>query len=175
MTYQYKREPLAVEDADRLLNAAKDFQEKMCVWALLESGLRVSELANLTRDQIQWQQRSIRVKGKGGPFGKRSKVRVVPLSDRLRALFEPYFALHDKFPYAKRTIQRVVQRVANRAGISKKITPHVLRHTFSILWLHKGGSTRALQLILGHDHLATTEIYLNLQPQQVLEEFQRKW
>ncbi len=175
MTYQYKREPLAVEEADRLLNAAQSFQDKICVWGLMETGFRVSELAELKRDQIQWQQRSIRVKGKGGPFGKRSKMRVVPLSDRLRAIFENYFALHDKFPYAKRTIQRVVQRVANRAGISKKLTPHVCRHTFSILWLYKGGSTRALQMILGHDHLSTTEIYLNMQPQQVLEEFQRKW
>lgn len=175
MTYQYKREPLTVEQADRLLNAANTLQEKMCVWGLLETGLRVSELATLTKDQIQWQQRSIRVRGKGGPYGKRSKVRIVPLSDRLRVLFEPYFTLHDQFPYTQRTIQRVVKRVANRAGISKKITPHVLRHTFSILWLHKGGSTRALRLMLGHDHLSTTEIYLNMQPQQVLEEFQRKW
>jgi len=175
MTYQYKREPLSIEEADRLLSSTQTVEEKLCVWGLLETGLRVSELANLNRDQIQWQQRAIRIQGKGGPYGKRSKLRVVPLSDRLRVLFENYFALHDRFPYTARTIQRVVKIVANRAMISKTITPHVLRHTFSILWIHKNGSTRALQSILGHDHLSTTEIYLNMSPQHVLEEFQRKW
>lgn len=175
MTYQYKREPLSVEESDRLMNACQTLQDRLCVWGLLESGLRVSELASLSREQIQWQQRAIRIKGKGGPYGKRSKLRVVPLSDRLRPLFENYFALHEGFPWSKRTIQDVVKRVANRAGISRESTPHVLRHTFSVLWLHKGGSTRALQLILGHDHLSTTEIYLNLSPEHVLQEFQAKW
>jgi integrase/recombinase XerD len=175
MSYQYKREPLSIEEADRLLSAAKTPEEKLCVWGLLETGLRVSELADLSRDQIQWQQRAIRVKGKGGPYGKRSKYRVVPLSERLRPLFEHYFMLHEKFPYSARMIQKTIKRVANRAGITKRCSPHVLRHTFSILWIHRGGSTRALQSILGHDHLTTTEIYLNLSPQEVLSEFQRKW
>ena len=83
MTYQYKREPLSVYEAYRLLNAAKTLQEKLCVWGLLETGLRVSS----------W-----------------------PTSPE----------------------------------------------TNSSLWIHKGGSTRALQSILGHDHLSTTEIYLNM-------------
>ena len=175
MTYQYKREPLSIEEADRLTSSAESVEEKLCVWGLLETGLRVSELANLQASDIQWQQRAIRIKGKGGPYGKRSKFRVVPLSDRLRLLFEHHFALHDTFPFSARTIQRTVKRVANRAQISRPLTPHVLRHTFSVLWLHKGGSTRALQLILGHDHLSTTEIYLNLSPEHVLQEFQAKW
>jgi integrase/recombinase XerD len=82
-------------------------QSLLCVWALLETGLRVSELATLRRDQIQWQQRAIRVKGKGGqPYGKRSKFRVVPLSDRLRPLFEHYFSLHESFPYTTRWIPK---------------------------------------------------------------------
>jgi len=175
MAYQYKREPLSVEEADRLLNACKTIQEKLCVWALLETGLRVSELANLLATDIQWQQGTLRIKGKGGPYGKKSKFRVVPISNRLRSLFENYFVLHDHFPYSKRTIQYVVKRVAERARISRPVTPHVLRHTFSILWILKGGSTRALQAILGHDSIATTEIYMNLQPEQVLEEFRAKW
>ena len=175
MTYQYKREPLSIEDADRLLNATDTLQEKLCVWGLLETGLRVSELANLHKTQIQWQQRAIRIHGKGGPYGKKSKIRVIPLSRRLFTLFENYFALHDKFPWTARTIQRVMKRIANKAGISAPLTPHVLRHTFSILWIHKNGSTRGLQSIFGHDRLSTTEIYLNMSPEMVLDEFQRKW
>ncbi len=111
--------------------------------------MRVSELANLKRNQIQWQQRCIRVYGKGGPFGKQTKLRVVPLSDRVRALFEHYFILHETIDFSARTIQRTVKRVANAATISRPVSPHVLRHTFAILWIHKGGSTRSLQMMLG--------------------------
>ena len=68
-----------------------------------------------------------------------------------------------------------MKRIGNKAGITKPLTPHVLRHTFSILWIHKSGSTRALQGILGHDHLSTTEIYLNMNPEHILQEFQSKW
>jgi integrase/recombinase XerD len=173
--YQYKREPLSIEEADRLFAAADTLQEKLCVYGLIETGLRVSELAGLTKEQIQWQQAAIRIKGKGGPYGKKSKVRVVPMSKRLKILLENFFILHSRFPWTARTIQRMMKRIANKAGITKPLTPHVLRHTFAILWIHKGGSTRALQGILGHDHLATTEIYLNLAPEQILQEFQAKW
>ena len=65
----------------------------------------------------------------------------------------------------------MMKRIANKAGITKPLTPHVLRHTFSILWIHKGGSTRALQGILGHDHLATTEIYLTCRPNTFCKNF----
>ncbi len=175
MAYEYKREPLTPDEADRLISATETPEEKLCIWGLLETGFRVSELADLTGDNIQWQQRRIRVRGKGGPYGKKSKYRIVPLSDRLRKLFEPYFILHDRFPYGKRQIQRVVTTVANRAGISRPCTPHVLRHTFSVLAIQRGLSTRALQQILGHDHLSTTEIYLNMSPEETLREFHAKW
>ena len=175
MAYQYKREPLSIEESDQLMTAAQSVQERLCVWGLLETGLRVSELADLKRDQLQWQQRAIRVKGKGGPFGKRSKLRVVPISKLLMPILQHHFALHERFPYGRRTIQKVVKRVANRAQITRPVSPHVLRHTFAIRWLHNNGTTRSLQAILGHDHLTTTEIYLNLSPEDVLAEFHAKW
>jgi integrase/recombinase XerD len=175
MTYQYRREPLSIEEVDRLFAVAETLQEKLCVYGLLETGLRVSELAGLNKEQIQWQQCAIRIKGKGGPYGKNSKLRVVPISRRLKPLLEHFFVLHNKFPWTARTIQRVMKRLGNRAGITKPLTPHVLRHTFAILWIHKNGSTRALQAILGHDHLSTTEIYLNMSPEHILQEFHAKW
>jgi integrase/recombinase XerD len=69
----------------------------------------------------------------------------------------------------------MVKEVANRAHIRRTVTPHVLRHIFSIACIQKGISTRALQEILGHDRLATTEIYLNLSPEDVIREFHSKW
>jgi integrase/recombinase XerD len=63
----------------------------------------------------------------------------------------------------------------NRAEISQKISPHVLRHTFATLALQKNISIAAVQKILGHDRLATTAIYLNLTESHVMEEYQQKW
>lgn len=78
-------------------------------------------------------------------------------------------------PFTKRTVERIVKRVANRAGITNEVVPHVLRHTFACDAIRKGISLPALQKILGHDRLETTAIYLNLTPQHVLDEFHQKW
>lgn len=75
--YRYVREPLRGEEADLLSSACRTAQEKLIVWTLLDTGLRVSELCGMTAESIQWQQRQIRVKGKGGPFGKKTKLRTV--------------------------------------------------------------------------------------------------
>jgi integrase/recombinase XerD len=72
-------------------------------------------------------------------------------------------------------MQLLVKRVANRARISRPVTPHVLRHTFAVMAVQKGISLPALQRLLGHDRLTTTEIYLNLSPEEVVREFREKW
>ena len=175
MPYQYVREPLLAEEADALANACKAVGEKLVVWTLLDTGLRVSELCAPTPQNIQWQQRSIRVKGKGGPYGSRSRQRVVPMSNRVRAILEPYFALNDRFPVGPRQAQKVVKRVANRARVTREVTPHVLRHTCATTMIQKGISLAAIQKILGHDRLSTTAIYLNLTDEHVVSEYEQKW
>ena len=175
MAYQFARQPLRLEEADQLANACQTTEERLIVWTLLDTGLRISELCSLTQENIQWQQRSIRVKGKGGPYGKRSKQRVVPVSARVRALLEPYFALHEQWFVGVRQTQKIVKRVANRALLTQNVTPHVLRHTWATLALQKGFSLAAVQKILGHDRLTTTAIYLNLTDGHVVEEYENKW
>jgi integrase/recombinase XerD len=175
MAYQYKREPLTTDEANRLASACSRFEEKLIVWTLLDTGLRVAELAGLTKEGIDWQGHRIMVYGKGGPYGSKSKRRVIPLSARVQPLLEGHFALHDEFGMSVRTVQRVVRVIANRAQVSRKVTPHVLRHTFSVTAVQKGISLPALRRLLGHDHLATTEIYLNLSPEHVIQEFNAKW
>ena len=113
--------------------------------------------------------------GKGGPYGKKTKRRIVPMTDRIKPLIDHHFAFNDKFVISKRTMQMIVKQVANRAGISKQVTPHVLRHTYSVNCIKKGISTRSLMQLLGHDRLTTTEIYLNLSPEDAIREFQDKW
>ncbi|MDO8805161.1 MAG: site-specific integrase, partial [Elusimicrobiota bacterium] len=81
-TYQYKREPLTNANADRLANACSSGIEKVVISTLLDTGLRVSELAGLTKENVLWQDRRLLVYGKGGPFGKKTKRRIVPLTER---------------------------------------------------------------------------------------------
>jgi integrase/recombinase XerD len=175
MPYQFKREPLMPEEADRLASACQTVREKLLVWTLLDTGLRVAELANLQKDNIDWQGHRLMIYGKGGPYGSKSKRRIIPLSPRIQPLIEGHFALNDTLGMTPRTIQNIVKDVANRARISRPVTPHVLRHTFAVTAVQKGISLPALQRLLGHDRLTTTEIYLNLSPEDVVREFREKW
>jgi integrase len=90
---------------------------------LRDTGLRVSELAQLTKQNILWQERRLAIHGKGGPYGKRSKHRVLPMTDRVRLLIEHHDTMQDNFGITARQIERMVMRVANRAGIAKPVTP----------------------------------------------------
>jgi integrase/recombinase XerD len=175
MPYQFKREPLMPEEANRLASACQTAREKLLVWTLLDTGLRVAELANLQKDNIDWQGHRLMIYGKGGPYGSKSKRRIIPLSPRIQPLIEGHFALNDTLGMTPRTIQNIVKDVANRARISRPVTPHVLRHTFAVTAVQKGISLPALQRLLGHDRLTTTEIYLNLSPEDVVREFREKW
>ncbi len=88
---------------------------------------------------------------------------------------EYHFAENNGIGTTKRTVARIVKKVAGKAGIPKPVSPHVLRHTFSVNCIKKGISTRALQYFLGHDRLATTEIYLDLSLEDAIREFVNKW
>ena len=105
MPYQYVRDPLTAEESDRLSKACETSTERLVVWALLDTGLRVSELCELTPKNVLWQQRQLRFKGKGGPHDKKTKVRVVPMSSRVRALLEHHFALEKAFPVKPRPLR----------------------------------------------------------------------
>ena len=164
-----------LEEANRLASVCQDAKEKLIIWTLLDTGLRVAELANLKKDNIDWQGHRLMIYGKGGPYGSRTKRRIIPLSDRIQPLIEGHFALNDTIGMTARTIQNIVKDVANRARISRPVSPHVLRHTFSVAAVQKGISLPSLQRLLGHDRLTTTEIYLNLSPEDVVREFREKW
>ena len=104
MSYQYKREPLIQEEATRLAQACKNHEERLVVWTLLDTGLRVGEFSSLSRDSIDWQAHRLMIYGKGGPYGSKSKRRVVPLTARVQPLIEGHFALHDTLGVGSRTI-----------------------------------------------------------------------
>lgn len=175
MPYQYKREPLTTEEVNRLVSACQTEQERLIVLFLLETGLRVAEFCDLTPDDFDRYNLRITVYGKGGPYGKRSKRRIVPLSPTAFSLLEDRFSGQKRMGIIPRTAQRVLKRLAERAGISRPVSPHVLRHTFSVTAVRRGIGLPALQRLLGHSNLATTQIYLNLSPEDVVREFNEKW
>jgi integrase/recombinase XerD len=161
MPYQYVREPLTAAEPDRPSNACETPTERLVVWTLLDTRLRVGELCDLTSRSVLWQQRQLQFKGKCGPQDKKSKVRVVPMSDRVRTLLDRQFAPEKAFPVKTRRAQDIVKAVANRAGLTKDVSPHVLRHPFATTALQKGISLPTVQKILGYDRLQTTAIYPN--------------
>jgi len=173
--YQYKKEPLNNDELNKLTNSCNTFKERFVIWILLDTGLRLSEFAELKKENIQWQEGRLVIYSKGSPYGKKTKRRIIPMTDRVRRLIEYHFAENNNTGMSKRTVGRIVKKVADKAVIAKPVSPHVLRHTFSVNCIKKGISTRALQSLLGHDRLATTEIYLNLSPEDAIREFLNKW
>jgi integrase/recombinase XerD len=93
-----------------------------------------------------------------GSHGKRAKVRIVPMSPRERTLLEHHFALEKAFPVQVRQAQDIVRAMADRAGTTRGVSPHSLRHTFATTALQKGISLPTVQKILGHERVATTVI-----------------
>ena len=169
MTFEYEREPLEEYEIESMRRHCKSFDEELAVNVLLETGLRVSELARLREDNCSWQRSCITLIGKG------SKRRVIPMSNTTRFYLSAIFKDKPKIHLASRTIQKYVQVVAERARIKKKVSPHVLRHTFAVCYLHRGGNLRALQSILGHSSITTTDIYLNYSGERVIQDFQKTW
>jgi len=146
--------------------------------ALLEllygSGLRATELVSLPRRAVRPDQPFMMVRGKGG------KERLVPLSDRARAAVARWLAFVPEdslwlFPSGKKHLSRVrlfqlLRALAADAGIAPdRISPHVLRHAFATHLLEGGADLRALQVMLGHADISTTEIYTHVDARRLVE------
>ena len=169
MPYHYTRDPLTPDEVTRYISASHPGDERLIICTLLDTGLRVSEFASLTKDCIDFQSHDLSIIGKG------KKPRRIPISTRLRELLESYLIAHDSISIGPRQIQRIVAKVARRAKIKSKVTPHVLRHTFAKSALARGVTLPALMRLLGHTNLQTTAIYLNLSYGDVKKEFDDKW
>lgn len=166
------------EDLERLLAGPKTadlrgLRDKAILETLFSTGLRISELCGLNR-YLNIDRGEISVRGKGG------KIRMVFLSDRAKKAIKNYLgkrpdadeALFVSLTKAKkpkiigrispRAIQRLVDFYARKAGISKNIHPHTLRHFFATDLLTGGADLRSVQELLGHTNISTTQIYTHL-------------
>jgi integrase/recombinase XerD len=161
MRYKHKRIPLTDEEASRLVSACRTQEEKLVIWTILDTGLRVEEFVSLSLQNTDLANRRFKVAGKN-TLGEGKKLRRVPITSRVHVLLNHHFAVNNDMGMTTRTANRIVHRVAIRAGIPRKdVSPHVLRHTFAVQSLRKGASLADLQVVLGHNDIATTGIYLN--------------
>ena len=173
---------LSEEEVERLLNAppsddpagdAGGYRDRVMLETLYATGLRVSELVSLTLAAVNLRAGSVQVVGKGG------KERLVPLGEVALAWIERYLATARPailkgrpsdalFPsnrakaMTRQTFWHAIKRYAIAAGIDRDISPHTVRHAFATHLVNHGADLRAVQLMLGHADLSTTQIYTHV-------------
>ena len=169
---------LTETEVEALLNAPntddpKGFRDRTMLEVLYATGLRVSELVNLAMDQLNLRQGVLRIAGKG------NKERLIPIGQEAHDWLENYIAATRSrlitgaenpalFPgrrnraMTRQTFWHIIKRYARQAGISKPISPHILRHAFATHLLNHGADLRVVQMLLGHSDISTTQIYTHV-------------
>ena len=163
---------------DKENDNVKILRDKAMLELLFSTGLRVSELCSLDRD-LDLSRDEFAIRGKG------DKVRVVFISDESRDALKKYLEVRDDMDEAmfvqvpskagknvlkkqesirltSRSVERIVKYYATKAGITKKVTPHVIRHSFATDLLSNGADLRSVQALLGHANITTTQVYTHV-------------
>ena len=162
---------LTEEEVEKLIMVADNFRNKLIVRLLYTTGLRVSELVNLNWEDIDFKNKEILVRsGKGG------KGRIVLVDETTLKMLLKYKEMTGKnrgsiFDLSVRTVQHIIKELRERAKLTKKVTPHVLRHTFATHLLEAGADIRAIQELLGHSSLSTTQIYTHVTREHIRREY----
>lgn len=175
------------KDLEQLLDAPDQtkldgMRDRAILEALFSTGLRVSELAALNCDSINFERREFPIVGKGG------KERIVFLSEEAAATVQKYLEMrHDEYKplfirfqgrqdpsddgenmrLTTRSIERIVEKYVKQVGLTIKATPHTLRHSFATDLLVNGADIRSVQEMLGHSNIATTQIYTHITNKQL--------
>ena len=176
---QNSRQALSQEELERLRNACENYRERALIEFFYSTGCRVSEVAGLEARDVNFEDRSLQVMGKG------KKKRTVYFSVRARLMLQEYLRnrrggtalfASGKSPFQPlqpRAIQKIMQNLGERAGISVKLHPHLLRHTFATSALNSGMELTAIQRLLGHSNPNTTQIYATLSRENIRREYER--
>lgn len=178
--------PLTLAKTDKKFDTEKRLRDKAMLELFFSTGLRLSELCSINRD-LDLSKDEFSIRGKG------EKVRVVFLSDSAKSAIrdylksrkdmdEPLFVQYSKNEgknksssgsslsggrLTPRSVQRIVKYYAIVAGISKKVTPHIIRHSFATDLLSNGADIRSVQMMLGHANISTTQIYTHVTDTQL--------
>lgn len=185
---------LHFDEVERLLNEIPEdtetgLRDRAIIELLFSGGLRVSELCNLNRDSINLERREFVVRGKGKKdrpiFIDQSTADCIKdyldaRTDSLPALFlnnsknqQVPTTSGDYRRLTPRSIERIVQNYARKAGITKHVSPHTLRHSFATDLLMNGADIRSVQSLLGHANISTTQIYTHVTDPHLREVHER--
>ena len=178
---------LSINDIDKLLDIeVKDVytsRNKAMLELMYSSGLRVSELLNLTLNNIDFNMNLVRIYGKG------SKERIVPVSDIATKYLYEYINLYRNTlvknnitdliflnsrgnKLSRQGFFKILKEIALEKGINKEISPHVLRHSFATHLLNNGADLRSIQTMLGHENIETTQIYTHVSNNYVKKNYE---
>lgn len=184
---------LHYDEVSRLLetisiDSEDGLRDRAIIELLFSSGLRVSELVNLNRDHVNTKRREFMVRGKG------QKDRPVFIGEAAAARVEDYLAARlDNLPplflsYSRnntastsgdyrrlsaRSIQRIINKYAKLAGITKHVSPHTMRHSFATDLLMNGADLRSVQVMLGHSNISTTQVYTHVTDEHLREVYEK--
>ncbi len=184
----YKKLPkvLTIDEVDKLLSfpleTAYDYRNKAMIELMYATGLRVSELINLTLQNIDFDNQIVRCYGKG------NKERIVPMGNTAMKYLKLYLdeyrnslvkpTLCDKLflnnhgkQMTRQGFFKNLKIIANKQGITDDITPHVLRHSFATHLLNNGADLRSIQMMLGHENISTTGIYTNVSTEKIKDNY----
>ena len=173
------RHPLTAEQLELVRDGCRGYKEKALVEFLVSSGCRVSEVAGLRVDDIDWRDRKCKVIGKG------NKERTVYFSVRAKLMLQLYIAerrggealfASSRAPYeplADRGIEKMISKLGKRIGMERPLYPHLMRHTFASHALNCGMELTIIQHLLGHSDPKTTLIYAEIDPIRVQYEYNR--
>ena len=175
VTFLPTDEAKALVDARALGGAARE-RDIAVLELLYATGLRVSELTGLDLDAVDREARTVRVLGKGG------KERMVPYGAPAARALDAYLGWRaiDRGPVfvnarggrlTPRSIHTIVRRAARAAGVTRRVSPHTLRHSFATHLLDGGADLRAIQELLGHSRLSTTQRYTHVSTVQLLKTY----
>lgn len=164
-------EVLTKDEVRNLIESTDTIKSRLIISLLYSTGLRVSEIVNLKVDDINLTEKSGWVrKGKG------SKDRLFMMSQNLAEELSEYldtkgqdykYVFSKEKPLTTRNIQKIIQGTKTRANITKRVTPHTLRHSFATHLLEQGIDIRVIQAMLGHSSLSTTQVYTHVSNEQL--------
>ena len=165
---------ISEEETLLILNALENIKHKAIMTTIYSAGLRRSELMNLRKTDIDFDKRLIFFRG-----GKGAKDRITVLSEATASIMKIYLKQYkpnywmfegpNRTQYSPSSIRTILNKAIAKAGITKKVTPHMLRHSFATHLIEGGADLRAVQQMLGHSSITTTEIYTHLDQQYLKE------
>lgn len=159
-------EILTIEEIRSMLKIMSNIKHKLIIKLLYGCGLRVSEIVNLKKEDLNFDEKLIKIN-----LAKGKKDRFVKIPESIIEELKGYCKINNSdilFPsnrggrLTKDTIQKVVQNSAKKAGIKKRVYPHLLRHSFATHLLEQGTDLRIIQKLLGHSDIKTTQIYTRI-------------